>query len=193
MVLHRKTSLTAVVLGAGLVAALGAAGVGQASHLRPKAAPVIRESLIPAHVQCVAPNRTHNGPLAFPSCNPPVNVSPNLTTGTFDNNGLPSNMTAGVKLQMILSPPDMLLQASINDQYCKPTFTATCTNTGESLSDFVGGLNVDIQFRLTDHWSSIGGADRIRPRWSTSPSRGRSRASPWDPGLREVSAHRARR
>ena len=157
MVRHR-TRLVAVVLGAGLILAVGVTGVGQATHIRPKGASPIREALIPAHSQCTAPNRAHSPPLALPSCNPPVNVSPNLTIGTFDNNMLPSNMVSHVLLVIQTSPPDMLLTASINDQYCKPAFAGACTNTGESLNDYVGGLNVLIDFRLTDHWSGISGS-----------------------------------
>ena len=162
MVLRRRNALAAVVLGAGLILALGVTTVGQATHIRPKAAAPIREALIPAHNQCVAPNRTHGPPFAFPSCNPPVNVSPHLTTGTPDNNGLPANMASHVRLDMQFAPPDMLLQVVINDQYCKPTFAVPCTNTGESLNDFVGGVNVQMEFRLTDHWNAVapgGGPD----------------------------------
>ena len=162
MVLRKRDGLVGLVLGTALALAVGVTSVGQASHIRPKAASPIREALIPAHIKCGAPNRTHGPSIAFPSCNPPVNVSPNLTTGTPDNNTLPANMASHVRLDMIFSPPDMLLQAVINDQYCRPAFTATCTNTGEVLNDFVGGLNVQLEFRLTDHWNAIpsgGGPD----------------------------------
>ena len=160
MVLRRKTAVAAVVLGAGVIATVGLTAAAQAGHLRPKAATPVREALIPGHTQCVSPNRTHGAPLAFPSCNPPVGTyGPNLTTGTPDQNGLPANMNAGVRLQMILSPPDMLLQAVMNDQYCQPAFGGPCTSTGESLRDYVGGLNVDIRFRLTDHWNGASGTE----------------------------------
>jgi hypothetical protein len=162
MVLRKRDGLAAVVIGAGLILAVGVTGVGQATHIRPKSASPVRESLIPAHNRCGVPNRTHGPSIAVPSCNPAVNTSPNLTTGTPDNNGLPANMASQVRLQMITTPPDMVLQASINDQYCKPAFAGACTNTGESLNDYVGGLNVNIEFRLTDHWNSTspgGGTD----------------------------------
>jgi hypothetical protein len=152
MVLHRKTGLAVVALAAGIIATVGITAVSQATHLRPKSAPVVRESLIPAHKGCVSPNNTHNPPLALPSCSPAVGgYGPFLTIGTPDVNGLPVGMNAGVKLQMVLSPPDMLLQASIDDQYCTPAYAGPCTSTGESLRDYVGGLNVDMSFRLTDH------------------------------------------
>jgi hypothetical protein len=148
-----------VALGAALLLSASLVSLAQANHLRPKFASPIRDALIPAHNQCTAPNRTHNPTITLPSCNPAVNVSPYLTTGTPDNNGLPANMAAHLRLDMTFSPPDMQLQAVINDQYCKPTFTASCINTGESLSDFVGGLNVHLGFRLTDHWNGAGATD----------------------------------
>lgn len=160
MVLRPKAGLAAVVVGTGLIATVGLTATGQANHLRPKFATPVREALIPGHKQCTAPNRTHSPSIALPSCNPAVpGYGPNLTIGTPDVNGLPVGMNAGVKLKMTLSPPDMQLQASIDDQYCQPAYTATCTNTGESLSDYVGGLNVDISFRLTDHWNGPSGTE----------------------------------
>jgi hypothetical protein len=162
MVLRKRDGLAAIVFGSGLILAVGVTGIAQASHIRPKSATPIRESLIPAHNKCGAPNRQHGPSIALPSCNPPVNVSPNLTTGTPDNNGLPANMASQVRLQIQSTPPDILLQASINDQYCKPLFAGACTNTGEALNDYVGGLNVNIEFRLSDHWNNVapgGGPD----------------------------------
>ena len=41
--------------------------------------------------ECTSPNRTHGPPLAFPSCNPPVQTSSFLTVGTPDANGAPAN------------------------------------------------------------------------------------------------------
>jgi hypothetical protein len=153
MVLRRKAVFSVVALGAALTLAVGVTSIGRATHIRPKSATPIREALIPGHNPCGAPNRTHSAPLAFPSCNPPVNTSPYLTTGTPDNNTLPANMASLVKLDMILSPADMQLQAVLNDQYCKGTFAGPCTSTGEALRDFVGGLNVHFEFRITDHWN----------------------------------------
>ena len=42
---------------------------------RPKGATPLRASMVPAFKACAAPNRTHGAPLAFPSCNPPVQSS----------------------------------------------------------------------------------------------------------------------
>src|SRR4029453_7214247 len=50
-----------------------------APYLRPKSASPFKVSLVPAYAPCTSPNRTHGPPLAFPSCNPPGRLSPNLT------------------------------------------------------------------------------------------------------------------
>ena len=166
MVARRRSRLIATALGAALLLAVGVSSIGQASHIRPKGATPIRESLVPAYRPCAVPNRTHQGPLALPSCNPPVNTSPNLTTGTADSNGLPANMTSGVRLDMLIPPavgaPDLLFQVVINDQYCRVVLP-TCTNTGESLDDFVGGLNVHFEFRVSDHANATSGGTFVDP------------------------------
>jgi hypothetical protein len=164
---RRRRRLLAAVLGAALMVVVAVASVGQASHIRPKGATPIREALVPGYRPCVAPNRTHNPPLALPSCNPPVHTSPNLTTGTADANGLPANMTSAVRLDMLIpaavGAPDLRIQIGINDQYCLPSFTGPCINTGESLDDFVGGLNVHFDFRITDHFNSVSGGGGTDP------------------------------
>ena len=163
MVLWRSR-LTIVALGAGCLLAFGLAGVSQAGHVRPKGATPVYESLVPAFQQCAVPNATHNGPVAVPSCNPPVKLSPNLTTGTPTVNGLPANMTSAILLQMLVPPavgaPDLRIQMQINDVYCD-AITSPCTNTSEALDDFVGGLNVQIGFRITDQINSVGGMTNV--------------------------------
>ena len=80
-----------------------------ASHPRPKGATPFRVSIVPAYNQCTAPNRTHGPPLAFPSCNPPVQSSNSLTIGSPDANGAAANGEAFVKLEVIVGvpgPPD---------------------------------------------------------------------------------------
>ena len=51
-------------------------------YVRPKTASPVRVSLVPAYTPCTAPNRQHGPPLAFQSCNPPDEESPELTVGT---------------------------------------------------------------------------------------------------------------
>ena len=54
---------------------------------RPAGATPIRASLVPAYQACASPDRMHGPPLAFGSCNPPVEHSQQLTIGTPDANG----------------------------------------------------------------------------------------------------------
>jgi hypothetical protein len=154
--LWRRRSIAPVLVLTALVALL-VATAGEATHLRPKGARPIRESLVPAARQCLSTNRTHGPGLPLPSCNPPANISSNLTTGTIDVNTLPSNMVSAIGLNMLIPPatgaPDMTIVLSVNDVYCR-ILLPTCTNTGEALDDYVGSLNLKLGFRLTDHCNS---------------------------------------
>ena len=74
------------------VGALGLMAVSQiaiGSHVRPKGATPFRVPTVPAFKGCLtgSANDTHGAPLAFPSCNPPVQTSSFLTVGTPDANG----------------------------------------------------------------------------------------------------------
>jgi glucose/arabinose dehydrogenase len=53
-----------------------------AVYAQPGAANVLRVPLVPAFRECVAPNTTHSPPLESPSCEPPIQESPLLTTST---------------------------------------------------------------------------------------------------------------
>ena len=43
-----------------------------------------------------------SGPLSFPSCNPPQQVSPNLTIGTPDANGAAANAIGFAKVEVLV-------------------------------------------------------------------------------------------
>jgi hypothetical protein len=152
---RRRHAALALILSA--ISVLLVASAGEATHLRPKFAKPIRESLVPQARQCVSPNRTHGPGLTLPSCNPPVNVPSPLTIGTPDVNTLPANSASTVGLNMLLPPatgaPDMPITVSVNDVYCNAALP-TCFNTGEALDDYVGGINVQLGFRLSDHCNS---------------------------------------
>ena len=82
---------------AAVMAVLGTmvvAQVANAAHPRPKGATPIAASMVPAYNACAAPNRTHGPPLAFPSCNPPVQSSTAITVGSPDANGAAANAIA---------------------------------------------------------------------------------------------------
>src|SRR5688572_31897628 len=97
----RGRTLVPLTLAVSAVLMLVAAQFASATHPRPKGATPLRVSLVPAYQACTTPNRTHGPPLAFPSCNPPVQASPNLTTGTPDANGAPANGVAWAKLDVV--------------------------------------------------------------------------------------------
>ena len=88
--------------------------------MRPKGATPLRASLVPAFKACAAPNRTHGAPLAFPSCNPPVQTSNFLTIGSPDANGAGANSTGFVLLKVKpTSPEDVLITSIGTDVRCQ--------------------------------------------------------------------------
>ena len=75
----RKRMVLPLALAVGALGMMALASVANATHPRPKGATPLRASLVPAYNACATPNRTHGTPLAFPSCNPPVQTSTSLT------------------------------------------------------------------------------------------------------------------
>ena len=80
MALRARTAVPLTLAVAALFIMV-VAEFASATHPRPKGATPFRVSIVPAYNQCAAPNRTHGPPLAFPSCNPPVQSSSSLTIG----------------------------------------------------------------------------------------------------------------
>jgi hypothetical protein len=117
------------------------------AYPRPKGAGPMRLSLVPAYDQCTAPNRTHGPGLAFPSCNPPVQSSGELTVGTPDANGSTANSIGFAKLQVIpgnagtptVDEADVRFIASISDVRLK-----------SGLADYAGELQLAAELRITD-------------------------------------------
>jgi hypothetical protein len=160
-----------MVLSALAVAALVmmvVASVASATHPRPKGATPLRASMVPAYNACTAPNRTHGPPLAFPSCNPPVQTSTAVTVGTPDANGAAANSVGFVKLDVIVGaagPPDdsdVAISASISDVRCKAGTTACGNANAADGADYTGQLQGNATIRITDHWNAVaagGGPD----------------------------------
>src|SRR5688572_16667935 len=94
-----------VAVAAGILGLLIAAQAATATHPRPKGASPLSGSAVIAYNQCASPNRTHGPPLAFPSCNPPVQSSPYITVGTPDANGAASNMSGNLRVSVIVGVP----------------------------------------------------------------------------------------
>jgi hypothetical protein len=92
-------------------------------YVRPKTASPVRVSLVPAFAACTTPNRQHGPPLAFGSCNPPDEESPELTVGTGMSGfvrylsvpGNPANLTDEADIGMRLQISDVRVQGTSAD------------------------------------------------------------------------------
>ena len=94
----RKRMVLPLALALGALGMMVMATAASATHPRPVGASPLRASMVPAYNACAAPNRTHGPPLAFPSCNPPVQSSTSLTVGSPDANGAGANSVGFIKL-----------------------------------------------------------------------------------------------
>ena len=166
MTINRKR-----VSAALLVAAVGAVGLmvmaqfASATHPRPKGATPLRASIVDAFKPCTTPNRTHGAPLAFPSCNPPVQTSNFLTVGTPDANGVAAaNSVAFIRLDVkvgVPGPPDdsdVLIKSSGSDIRCKPATAASVCNNANAADgpDYSGELQGNAIIRISDHYNGPG-------------------------------------
>ena len=164
----RKRMALPLALALGAVGVMMLASVANATHPRPKSASPIKVSMVPAYAQCAAPNRTHGPPLAFPSCNPPVQASNSITVGSPDANGAGANATGFIKISVLVGVPgppddsDVILQGDSTDVRCKAG-TATCgaANAADG-ADYTGELQANATIRITDHFNAVapgGGTD----------------------------------
>jgi len=151
----RKKLFGIVVVGS-LLTVLVSAQISSATHVRPRGATPLRASMVPAFKACAAPNRTHGTPLAFPSCNPPVQASNFLTIGSPDANGAPANAQAFVLLSVkATSPEDVLITANGTDIRCQPATAAAVCNSPNAADgpDYSGQLQGNATIRITDHYN----------------------------------------
>jgi hypothetical protein len=154
MTIRRK--LLSSALGLGVLALMAMSQVAGATHVRPKGATPTRASLVPAYKQCTAANRTHGAPLAFPSCNPPVQASNFLTLGTPDANGAGANSTGFLLVSVrVASPEDLLLKANITDVRCKAGTSASVCGSANAAdgADYSGELQGNTTLRISDHYN----------------------------------------
>jgi len=128
------------------------------THVRPQGATPILVSMAVAYNPCVgAGNRLHGGGLPFPSCNPAVMTSPNITIGTPTANGAPAQGTGSIRIDVCPVPgcaaPNVRLEGHAKDVRCKAG-TAACgaANTADG-PDYTGELEGNAQVRITDHIS----------------------------------------
>jgi hypothetical protein len=135
---------------------------------RPKSASPIRVPLVPAYNACSTPNRTHGPPLAFDSCSPPVQTSPNLTVGTPDANGAAANSVSYVHIRPypgVPGPPEdsgAPIMMWLNDVRCQGA-VATCGSANAAGgADYTGEVRLEFVLRMTDKWNAVapgGGLD----------------------------------
>ena len=164
----RKRMVLPVAFAAAALVMMAVASLASATHPRPKGATPLRVSMVPAFNQCTTPNRTHGPPLAFPSCNPPVQSSTAITVGTPDANGAAANSEGFVKLEVFVGAPgppddsDVFITANITDVRCKAGTTACGSANAADGADYTGGLQGNATIRITDHFNAIaagGGTD----------------------------------
>jgi hypothetical protein len=122
----------------------------EAGYPRPKGASPLKVPLVPAYNSCTSANRMHGLPLAYGSCNPPVQQSSVLTLGTPEANGVAANSVGSVQYTAIsgnsgtaANDADVKIQASITDVRKK-----------SGLSDYTGQLRLTSALRITDRYSS---------------------------------------
>jgi hypothetical protein len=165
----KPRTLVLLATAISAVMSLVAAEMASATHPRPLAASPITSSLVPTFNECTGTgNRTHGPPLVFPSCNPPVQKSANLTIGTFDANGANSNGKASLRIAVkvgVPGPPedsDVKLTATSTDIRCKAGNAACGAANAADGADYTGEVQGNAQIRITDHWNAVapgGGPD----------------------------------
>ena len=126
--------------------------VPPASYARPMGAGPFHASLVPAFSPCSSPSENHGAPLSFGSCANPRQVSPDVTIGTQDTNGLESNSVGMVHLDVVRGDPstpadeaDVVVRASVTD--VRDTL---------NLSDYTGELEGRLSVRITDQATGSG-------------------------------------
>jgi hypothetical protein len=158
MSIKRKMVLP-LALAVGALGLMAVSQVASGSHVRPKGATPLRASLLPSFKACGTPNRTHGAPLAFPSCNPPVQSSSYLTVGAPDANGAGANSVGSILLRVkATSPEDILINATITDVRCQAgTSASVCTspNAGDG-PDYSGEIQGIATSRVSDHYNGPG-------------------------------------
>jgi hypothetical protein len=128
-------------------------------YARPASASPLRVSLIPAFAQCTAPNRTHGPPLAFGSCNPPVQTSSHLTVSTPDVNGAAAKSVGFLKMRVAPGAPgppsdtQVWIDFAISDVRCDGATTACGNANTAGGADYAGELEGRFTLRSTDKYN----------------------------------------
>ena len=155
----KRKMVLPLALAVGALGLMAVSQLASASHVRPKGATPLRASLVPSFKACTVPNRTHGAPLAFPSCNPPVQTSNFLTIGSPDANGAGANSTGFILLKVKpTSPEDVLITSSITDVRCTAATAAAVCNSANAADgpDYSGQIQGTATIRISDHYNGPG-------------------------------------
>jgi hypothetical protein len=150
--MKRKAALPILAIA---MAAVVLAQPATATHVRPRGASPLYVPLVIAYKACTAANSTHNLPLNFPSCTPPVQDSNFLTVGTPDANGAVANFTGFIRfaVRTTSTPEDVLIVSLEMDVRCEPVTSSTVCNAANTAggADYSGQLQAAALIRITDH------------------------------------------
>ena len=155
----KRKMVLPLALAVGALGLMAVSQLASASHVRPKGATPLRASLVPAFKACTVPNRTHGAPLAFPSCNPPVQTSNFLTIGSPDANGAGANSTGFIRPKAeVTSPEDVLITSTITDVRCQAATAAAVCNSANAADgpDYSGQVQGTATIRISDHYNGPG-------------------------------------
>jgi FG-GAP-like repeat len=125
------------------------------SYPRPRGATPLHLSLVPVFKECTEPNSTHNGPLAFPSCDPPELASDYVTIGEPQANGRQANFIGSAKFKAVVGNPstpedeaDNGIEVSLADIRKK-----------SDLEDYTGEMRAQMTLRMTDRLNGVNGTN----------------------------------
>ena len=133
-----------------------ASSVTTGGYPRPKGAGPLRMSLVPAYEACAAPNREHGPALSFPSCNPPVQSSSQLTVGSPDANGRTANSVGSVRLAVL---PGNAGTPAIDEADVGIKVSITDVRLRSDLSDYAGELQLVPVLRISDRLNGTSPVD----------------------------------
>jgi WD40-like Beta Propeller Repeat len=144
------------------------------AQVRPKGATPLRLPLTIAFKPCTSPNATHDAPLSFGSCTPPVPSSQNLTVGEPAVNGKAANFVGSITVKALAS--DASLNVSLTDVRCArylgygsySTFGSCANQEVGPLRDYTANLGLEYDIQITDR-SNSGAAGTLPTQTITFP------------------------
>ena len=115
-------------------------------YARPSSASPLQVALVPSYRECVAADRAHGPPLAYPSCASPLPASDRLTVGSPDANGRPARSAGHLRLGVTVGDP----ATPADEADVRVAVSLTDVRRRDDLSDYAGELQGDLALRLTD-------------------------------------------